>query len=393
MQTSASSSFTVFERFVRAIQPFLFSLRYPNLTVSIDSKTRQLLDDIRTKPAVICPNHCRHEDGELLYLISIKVNQRFQFLAAHEMFRSYFGFGGVVLKALGCLEVDRGGENFDSVRTAEDSLAEGANKVVIFPEGEIDYDNDMVEALEPGAAAIALDAQRRLSDETAVMVVPLALSYQFDDPEHVCASILSRLEHHFRLTSHPVSLVERAGEVCIALLQEKAARYGVVEMHSTDLDAQVHTVTKAAVERMAASLNCAVPHGNQLHQVHYIQSKIYAQRKKADIFSKHKFSSFERETLELIRLRCIKAEKLHEAVSLHTLADLLTNLAVLASEKYAVNKRQTVHVSASSPINARAYISSSGERTVQIDNLTETLHTQLQADLRDMRAASSKITA
>ncbi len=386
-----------FEKFVRAVQPWIFSRRYPRLKVEIEPQTKARFDELRTVPTIVCPNHCRHEDGELLFLISILVEQKFKFLAAREMFNSYFGFGGFVLRQLGCFEVNRGGENPDAIRATEHQLTKDGGKVVIFPEGEIGYDNDHVAALESGAVAIGLDTCIRLQHHhelDEVCILPLALSYQFDDAEKVCNDLTARLEAKLGLAPDAVSLFERARRISDAFLR---ARENELSLHSSstsadgasvdNIDERVAKVFLASLQKIAESVDYKIPDGSDKHKLHHLQARIFAKGKQASWFQKSKFKHLENETLKLNRLRAIKAEEFEVTSSLHSLADLLSNLDVLITGRSAREAPQTVVVSAANPLWMKVYVEQYKiEREPTIDRVNEELRASLQEKLQEMRA-------
>lgn len=409
---------STFEKFVRAVQPWIFSRRYPRLKVEIEPQTRARFDELKAVPTIVCPNHCRHEDGELLFLTSILVGQKFKFLAAREMFNSYFGFGGFVLRQLGCFEVNRGGDNPDAIRATEHQLTMDGGKVVIFPEGEIGYDNDHVGALEPGAAAIGLDTCIRLQhhhEPDQVCILPLALSYQFDDAEKVCNELIARLESRLSLAPNTVSLFERVKLISDAFLLARERELGLHSGSGGDrsaglagidrqnsslqcdglgqqdgLDQRVAKVFFASLQKLGESVDYKIPNGSEKHQLHHLQAKIFAKGRKAAWFQKPKFKQLENETLKLNRLRAIKSEEFAETSSFHSLADLLCNLDVLITGRSSPGAPQTVVISAAQPLQMNVYVEQyRKDREPTIDAVTEELRVALQEKLQEMRQTHS----
>lgn len=387
---------STFEKFVRFVQPWIFSRRYPRLKVEIAPHTKVQFDQLRTVPTIVCPNHCRHEDGELLFLTSILVGQKFKFLAAREMFNSYFGFGGFVLRQLGCFEVNRGGDNPDAIRATEHQLTDDGGKVVIFPEGEIGYDNDHVGVLEPGAVAIGLDTCIRLEHHhklDSVCILPLALSYQFDDVDKVCNELIARLESELSLAPDTVSLWARARRISVSFLLAREQELGL-HPDSTgstaadiEIDHRVSKVFSASLQKIAESVDYKIPTGSEKHQLHHLQARIFAKGKNASWLEKPKFKQLENETLRLNRLRAIKSEEFEETSSLHSLADLLCNLDVLITGRQAPDAPQTVVVSAAQPLQMNVYIEQyRREREPTIEEVNEHLRASLQEKLHEMRS-------
>ncbi|HEY9733702.1 MAG TPA: 1-acyl-sn-glycerol-3-phosphate acyltransferase [Drouetiella sp.] len=428
---------SIFEKFVKVIQPWIFAARYPHLKVEIEPGTRALFDELRGTSAVVCPNHSRHEDGELLFLISILIKQQFKFLAAREMFDSYFGLGGVILRQLGCFEVDRGGgDNTDVIRATEHQLtAEGA-KVVIFPEGEIGYDNDRLGALEPGAAAIGLDAYIRFQhhhQERQVCIVPLALSYEFVEPEKVCAQLLERLESKLRLPPITVSLYERARRVSEVYLETKEKQFGISAHSNGSLEAddapvnedahvrgdgpareearvrddgqvshfaypaaiapandtiddRVARVFSASLQEIADAIDYKIPKGSEKHRLHHLQSRIFVKRTKAGFLQKAKFDRMDKQTILLNRLRCISSNEFDGSASINSLANLLCSLDVLITGRAQPDAPQVVIASAAEPISMSEYAHEWRlNRESAIERIIEELRGRLLERLKKMR--------
>ncbi|CAN5420809.1 hypothetical protein BH10CYA1_BH10CYA1_02560 [soil metagenome] len=385
---------SLFEKFVKIVQPWIFARRYPLLKVEIEPQTKILFEDLRTIPAIVCPNHCRHEDGELLFLISVLIRQQFKFLAAREMFSSYFGFGGLVLRQLGCFEVNRGGENPDTVRATEHQLTSSGGKVVIFPEGEIGYDNDHLEPLEPGAVAIGLDAYLRLHQQQHqqdVCIVPLAISYEFDDAEEVCSELVSRLQSKLSLApSEESSLFARTKRISEAFLESREQALGLALGTERVIDERVAEVFLISLQNIAKSLEYKIPDGSERHKLHHLQSRIFAKSKQASLLEKSKFKHLEKETLNLNRLRSIKSDEFDEKSSLHSLADLLCNLDVLITGRLSPAAPQTVVISSAEPFRMSAYAEQfRKDREPTIEYVNEQLRASLQEKLQTMRATHS----
>jgi hypothetical protein len=400
---------SIFEKFVKVVQPWIFAMRYPRLKVEIEPETRVLFDELRTTSAVVCPNHSRHEDGELLFLISILVKQQFKFLAAREMFDSYFGMGGVILRQLGCFEVDRGGgDNSDVIRATEHQLtAEGA-KVVIFPEGEICYDNDRLGAMEPGAAAIGLDAYIRFQhhhQERPVCIVPLALSYEFIDAEKVCNQLLERLESKLHLAPVAVSLHERARRVSEVFLDSREKQLGLPVLTSgaandastpaeVSIDERVARVFSASLQELADAVDYKIPRGSEKHRLHHVQSRIFVKRTKAGFFEKARYVRMDKQTILLNRLRCIKSNELDGSASINSLVNLLCSLDVLITGRTAPDAPQKVLASAAEPIFMSDYAHEwRSHREAAIERITSEMRERLQTKLASVRKTTQGVRA
>ena len=75
-----------------------------------------------------------------------------------EAFDEGFGTAGWWLQRLGTFSVERGGQNEEAKRYAIDAVKRGQEVLVIFPEGEIYYLNDLVQPFKSGGVNIGMQA-------------------------------------------------------------------------------------------------------------------------------------------------------------------------------------------------------------------------------------------
>ena len=75
-----------------------------------------------------------------------------------EAFDEGFGIAGWWLQRLGSFSVERGGHNEVAKRYAIDVVKRGQEVLVVFPEGEIYYLNDLVQPFKSGVVDIGMQA-------------------------------------------------------------------------------------------------------------------------------------------------------------------------------------------------------------------------------------------
>ncbi len=135
-----------------------------------------------------------------------------------EAFNEGQGAAGWWLQRLGAFSVERGGQhNEESKRYAIEIVERGREVLVIFPEGEIYYLNDLVQPFKSGAVEIGMQAvveARRNRPEWTAYLVPMALKYRFREP---IVNILERrtrsMEQFLNLRRAGLSLQLRLGEI------------------------------------------------------------------------------------------------------------------------------------------------------------------------------------
>ena len=110
-----------------------------------------------------------------------------------EAFDEGYGVAGWWLQRLGAFSVERGGlHNEEAKRYAIEVVMRGREVLVIFPEGEIYYLNDLVQPFKSGAVDIGMQAvveARRTRPDWTAYLVPMALKYRYREP---IAPILER---------------------------------------------------------------------------------------------------------------------------------------------------------------------------------------------------------
>src|SRR4029077_15911436 len=116
------------------------------------------------------------------------------------------GIAGWWLQRLGAFSVERGGQNDVAKRFAIDVVKRAEEVLVIFPEGEIYYLNDLVQPFKSGAVEIGMQAvveQRRAQPGWTAYLVPLAIKYRYRQPIRPILERKTRLmeERLFRLTA------------------------------------------------------------------------------------------------------------------------------------------------------------------------------------------------
>lgn len=158
--------------------------------------------------ALLCPNHPTPAEGPMMYLISHRLNLRYNHCAALEIYDKFGPLGPRILPGNGCFSIRRRLIDFPAIRTARALLA-GRRNIVLFPEGEISGLSDRLLPLERGGVQMAFWGleemrERGLPDDEPLYIVPLAIKYrETGDAEQEILNSLSRLEKALELPSAP----------------------------------------------------------------------------------------------------------------------------------------------------------------------------------------------
>jgi 1-acyl-sn-glycerol-3-phosphate acyltransferase len=247
---------------IRAVQTFLrFDLAWRN-RLRLGPRDLEVLQSLpRGAGVILAANHADEADFKACLELSRRSGRRFLFMMNRQAFDEGYGAAGWWLQRLGAFSVERGGRhNEEAKRYAIEAVKRGREVLVVFPEGEIYYLNDLVQPFKSGAVDIAMQAvveARRTRPDWTAYLVPLALKYRYREPigpilerrtrrmeqrldrdgaglslPRRLAQIMADLLHRHELVHHlePVAdrrteLSERVQEVRRALLSEAEDRY------------------------------------------------------------------------------------------------------------------------------------------------------------------------
>jgi 1-acyl-sn-glycerol-3-phosphate acyltransferase len=134
---------------------------------------------------ILVSNHADETDMKACLELSRRCRRRFLYMMNREAFDEGAGVAGWWLQRLGSFSVERGGHNEVGKRFAIDVVKRGEDVLVIFPEGEIYYLNDLVQPFKSGAVEIGMQAvveQRRAQPDWTAYLVPMAIKYRYREP-------------------------------------------------------------------------------------------------------------------------------------------------------------------------------------------------------------------
>lgn len=253
-----------------------------NLTVCAEPSVYDGFQSIMHCPAIVAGNHPSSEDPFVIFEISKAAGQVCHYLTTRELFTWHPSLRSHWLQLLGCYSVLRAATDVESFRTSLDLLRSGANKIVIFPEGEISLRNEAVMPLEKGIMHLALKAADNEGAATvSVLILPIAMLYRFEeDVEGELISIIQDCEdalgiaygagadvvsrtkvcyenmlalieqsHNLRQPAEFASLAERTQAICRHRIQEMAVQCGVEICSSAPPLANLHKIQNYLTEK------------------------------------------------------------------------------------------------------------------------------------------------
>jgi 1-acyl-sn-glycerol-3-phosphate acyltransferase len=217
---------------------------------------KRLRDLPREAGLVLASNHADETDFKACLELSRRCNRRFLYMMNQEAFDEGYGIAGWWLQRLGAFSVERGGQNDQAKRYAIEVLKRSEEILVIFPEGEIYYLNDLVQPFKSGVVDLGMQAvieSRLTQPDWTAYIVPMAIKYRYRRP------IRPNLERRTRLMEQRLtqriqtdSLPRRLALILAELLhrQELIHRLEPDPDHLAELSERVQQVRRAVLAKM-----------------------------------------------------------------------------------------------------------------------------------------------
>src|SRR4029453_13717614 len=145
------------------------------------------LTTIRRLPGqtVILANHSDCSDPTTFFTLAKLSGEDFYYLAARELFDQDFGLRGWLLQNCGAYSVIRGEPpDLESKENTISLIVEGRRKLVMFPEGDVSGQDDLIYPLKEDGIRNLFEAQKRRLEKSAnepVFLLPVAAYYQVTD--------------------------------------------------------------------------------------------------------------------------------------------------------------------------------------------------------------------
>jgi 1-acyl-sn-glycerol-3-phosphate acyltransferase len=174
---------------------------------------------------ILASNHADETDFKVCFELSRRSGRRFLYMMNREAFDEGRGTAGWWLQRLGAFSVERGGQTGAAKRYAIEVVTRGREILVIFPEGEIFYLNDLVQPFKSGAVAIAMEAvveERATRPDWTAYLMPMAIKYRFRRP--IAATLerrIRRMERHLSWRIKANTLQQRLAGIAAELLHRQ----------------------------------------------------------------------------------------------------------------------------------------------------------------------------
>ena len=212
----------------------------------LDPRDLELLKTIpKDSGLLLAVNHSDETDPRVCIELSRRCHRRFTYMMNSEAFEEWHGIAGWWLQRLGGFSVERGGNDQAARRYAVDVVKKGHDAMVMFPEGEISYLNDLVQPFKTGVVHMGLQAiteTRETSPLWTAYLLPVAIKYRYRKPNGLILNKKIRaIEKHLLIRASFLTLQEKIIRIMAKFLkrQKLISRTQIVSEQLARLKEQV----------------------------------------------------------------------------------------------------------------------------------------------------------
>ena len=205
---------------------------------------------------ILTANHSDEMDPRICMELSRRSHRRFTYMINSEAFEELHGIYGWLLQRLGSFSVERGGSDQAARRYAVDVVKTGHDALIMFPEGEVSYLNDLVQPFKTGAVHIGLQAiteTRKTNSSWTAYLLPVAIKYRYRKPIGLILNKRIRaIEKRLLIRASFLPLQERIIRIMAKILkrQELISHTQMISEQLARLKEQIHETQTAIISRI-----------------------------------------------------------------------------------------------------------------------------------------------
>ena len=251
-------------------------------------KIRLVVDDrdvaevkaIADRRVVYLPNHSNLDDGLVMFALSARVGQLFNYVVAHEAFR---GWLGKLMQLVGAYSIRRGVGDRYSILETLNILQQPECKLVMFPEGGCSYQNDTTIPFRSGAIELSFKAMEKVVKQHGSVpdfyLVPISIKYRYPyATETELAAALNRLETALSLQPAKEDFYWRLRNIAGCVLTNLEAEYNVTPLDLTDWNQRIEHLKRRMLDYCEDKLDLTpapdFPNRERIYKVQSILSSI-----------------------------------------------------------------------------------------------------------------------
>lgn len=244
------------------------------ITVRVAGNGLERLKALRGKRTVIVSNHGDQYDPAVMFTLSSMLHEDFHWVAARECFDWVHGAVGWLFQNLGCYSLARGEADIESFKMTRKLLVNGKRKLVIFPEGEVTRQEDMVLPLRKGTTRIFFEGQEKLTKQQPdeeLYVQPVGIRWRYrDDIMPVLGACMTRIEHQLRIVPPSRHLIDRVEFASMTMAQILEQEYNAPPHPELPFETRIIALREHVLRSMAVALNTEL-HDSPDHLVWFRQ--------------------------------------------------------------------------------------------------------------------------
>jgi 1-acyl-sn-glycerol-3-phosphate acyltransferase len=200
--------------FIRAAQTIVGAeLAFSNRLLVADEDLEILRQLPKDAGIILASNHADETDPLVCLSLSSRFKRRFLSMCNREAFDEIYGLAGLILQRLGYFSVKRGAHDSAAKDYAIKTVRSGEDVLVIFPEGEIYYLNEVIQPFHTGAVEICLQAileNRKTDPNWTACILPMVIKYHYDaNIEQELEKRIAKMEADLSLKPGGTSLPSR----------------------------------------------------------------------------------------------------------------------------------------------------------------------------------------
>lgn len=388
----------------RTFKGLILDLKMKKAEVRVLGDGIERFKQLKGKHVMVCPNHSHRHDPEVMFLLSCLADESFNFIAAREVFDWNKGLNGWLLQHMGCYSVVRGAVDRESFKMTKHLLVEGKKKLVLFPEGEISRQNDVLLPLESGAAQLsfmALDELHKTKPEEPIYIVPVALKYTYkNDLTPLLTKLIDQIEAKLGLDNKSeASLYKRTRKASEMVLTTLEGEYDLKPATDADLNTRIKDLKAHILKTMAEVLHVSLPaSGSQLDWVRVLRNTlddyIYVDEESLPPYQKkiheekaEKIKAFYRDLDRVVRFIAIYDGYLNPPITQERLVNVLELIEAEITGDTTIKGPRLVLITIGQPINLLDYYADYKKSKKAV---IEKLRSEMSEQLFNMLSESDK---
>ncbi len=232
----------------------------------------EALKFLNYQPTVIMLNHPDKQDPLILIAISKFLRSSFYCIVAREVFDWKHGWLGWLFQRLGCYSVDRGTTDFKSIQTTLKILCRENRKLIVFPEGEVTADEDLVQRINPALMHVLLKAQAEVAKNDltkTIWMLPVGVNYRLQSSlEKSIGRTVKIIEQKLNKPHERYRNIEERVDTAVrCTLDRLAAHYNFLRPKECSIADEVELLAQHICDRLSVFIFESKPETDSLEQL------------------------------------------------------------------------------------------------------------------------------